>query len=83
MYALLDMLSQMGLEVQYDGDYPKMPVIAWHDSSSRFPGDTIQQALKLCEDTFSAPARIIFVNLPNTAADLYQLRCIHSPAAPS
>ncbi len=74
MYAQVEMLASMGVEVEYDGNYPKMPAIAWHDSNSRFPGDTIQEALKLCEDCFGKPARIIFVNLPTTAADLYQVK---------
>lgn len=84
MYALLDMLGQMGLRVSMDGQYPKMPQIAWHDSRSRFPGDTIAEALSLCQEAFGAPARIIFVNLPTTAADLYQVMTQHgSQARPS
>ena len=73
MYALLDMLVSMGLSLEMDGNYPKMPQIAWHDNRSRFPGDTIAMAMQHCQDSFGAPARIIFVNLPTTAADLYQV----------
>lgn len=67
------MLEQMGITLQYDGQYPTMPKIAWHDSRSCFPGDTIQEALELCRQTFNEPAQIVFVNLPTTAVDLYQV----------
>ena len=75
MYEQLGMLDSMGMTVESDGEWPKMPQIAWHDARSRFPGDTIAEAMRLCEAAFSKPPRIIFVNLPTTAVDLYQVRC--------
>ncbi|KAK9811199.1 hypothetical protein WJX73_009529 [Symbiochloris irregularis] len=72
MYAQLLMLQAQGMTIPLEGRDPKMPPIAWHDSRSRFPGDTVADAIQKCKDHFGAPPRLVFVNLPTRTIDLYQ-----------
>lgn len=77
MYAQLLMLQAQGMTIPLEGRDPKMPPIAWHDSRSRFPGDTVADAIQKCKDHFGAAPRIVFVNLPSRTIDLYQVGLGH------
>lgn len=72
MFSLLDMLEKLGLSVARQGQYFKIPEIAWGNTRRTAAGDTIAEAVRKCQEAFGAAPNIIFVNLPTNGVALYQ-----------
>lgn len=81
MFSLLDMLEKLGLSVARQGQYFKIPEIAWGNTRRTAAGDTIAEAVRKCQEAFGAAPNIIFVNLPTNGVALYQVivrpQCAH------